>query len=125
VDFSSDVAGVRREFDGEFAISDLQKQDAELQWIRNAVPKVSLRWRSTPYGNFNADFTFVFTDWVGDDHPASGTDQMFLLPPAPAELSHSLQAHRWKGRHLFSTIHSRESRHCKSVCAYRLSQSRD
>jgi hypothetical protein len=42
VDFYWEVAGVRKEYDGEFAHeSFLQKQDVELQWIRNAMRAVS------------------------------------------------------------------------------------
>jgi hypothetical protein len=80
VDFYWEVAGVRREFDGEFAHeSFLQKQDVELQWIRNAMRAVSLQLAIHPCG-----------DWVGDDHPASGTGQMFYYRRRLHKLSHSL-----------------------------------
>jgi hypothetical protein len=91
VDFYWEVAGVRREFDGEFAHeSFLQKQDVELQWIRNAMRAVSLQLAIHPCGNFNEGFPFVFADWVGDDHPASGTGQMFYYRRRLHKLSHSL-----------------------------------
>ena len=54
VDFYWELAGVRKEFEGEFAHeSFLQKQDADLQWIRNAMRAVSLELASRPSGNFN------------------------------------------------------------------------
>jgi hypothetical protein len=91
VDFYWEVAGVRKEFDGEFAHeSFLQKQDVELQWIRNAMRAVSLQLAIHPCGNFNEGFPFVFADWVGDDHPASGTGQMFYYRQRLHKLSHSL-----------------------------------
>ncbi len=76
VDFYWEVAGVRREFDGEFAHeSFLQKQDAELQWIRNAMRAVSLQLAIRPC-EFSSGFPFVFANWIGDDHPTSRRGQM-------------------------------------------------
>ena len=77
VDFYWEVAGVRKEFDGEFAHeSFLQKQDAELQWIRNAMRAVSLQLAIRPSGSFNEGFPFVYAAWVGDDDPVNGSGQM-------------------------------------------------
>jgi hypothetical protein len=91
VDFYWEVAGVRREFDGEFAHeSFLQKQDVELQWIRNAMRAVSLQLAIHPCGSFNEGFPFVFAAWVGDDHPAYGTGQMFYYRRRLHKLSHAL-----------------------------------
>jgi hypothetical protein len=91
VDFYWEVAGVRKEFDGEFAHeSFLQKQDIELQWIRNAMRAVSLQLAIHPCGNFNEGFPFVYADWVGDDHPASGTGQMFYYRQRLHKLKHGL-----------------------------------
>jgi len=77
VDFYWELAGVRKEFDGEFAHeSFLQKQDAELQWIRNAMRAVSLELAIHPSGSIGEGFAFVYAHWIGDDHPTSGTGQM-------------------------------------------------
>jgi len=77
VDFYWEVAGVRNEFDGEFAHeSFLQKQDVELQWIRNAMRAVSLRLAIRPCGDFESGYPFVYANWVGDDHPTSRRGQM-------------------------------------------------
>jgi hypothetical protein len=77
VDFYWELAGVRKEFDGEFAHeSFLQKQDAELQWIRNAMRAVSLELAIHPSGSITEGFAFVYAHWIGDDHPSSGAGQM-------------------------------------------------
>ena len=77
VDFYWEVAGVRKEYDGEFAHeSFLQKQDAELQWIRNAMRAVSLQLAIRPCGDFGSGFPYVYANWVGDDHPTSRQGQM-------------------------------------------------
>jgi hypothetical protein len=77
VDFYWELAGVRKEFEGEFAHeSFLQKQDADLQWIRNAMRAVSLELAIRPSGNFKSGFPFVYAAWVGDDDPVNGTGQM-------------------------------------------------
>jgi hypothetical protein len=77
VDFFWEVAGVRKEFDGEFAHeSFLQKQDVELQWIRNAMRAVSLQLAIRPSGDFAKGFPFVYAAWVGDDDLVNGTGQM-------------------------------------------------
>ena len=77
VDFYWELAGVRKEFDGEFAHeSFLQKQDVDLQWIRSAMRAVSLELAIRPSGNFNVGFPFVYAAWVGDDHPVNGIGQM-------------------------------------------------
>lgn len=77
VDFYWEVAGVRKEYEGEFAHeSFLQKQDVELQWIRNAMRAVSLQLAIRPCGDFGGGFPFVYANWVGDDHPTSRRGQM-------------------------------------------------
>jgi hypothetical protein len=78
VDFYWEVAGVRNDSAGEFAHeSFLQKQDAELQWIRNAMRAVSLQLVIHPCGSFQEGFPYVYANWVGDDHPVNGSGQMF------------------------------------------------
>jgi hypothetical protein len=54
----------------------LQKQDVELQWIRNAMRAVSLRLAIRPCGDFESGYPFVYANWVGDDHPTSRRGQM-------------------------------------------------
>jgi hypothetical protein len=77
VDFYWELAGVRTEFEGEFAHeSFLQKQDADLQWIRNAMRAVSLELAIRPSGNFKEGYPFVFAAWVGDDDLVNGSGQM-------------------------------------------------
>ena len=77
VDFYWELAGVRKEFEGEFAHeSFLQKQDAELQWIRYAMRAVSLELALRPSGNFKDGFPFVYAAWVGDDDLVNGSGQM-------------------------------------------------
>jgi hypothetical protein len=74
VDFYWEVAGVRKEFYGEFAHeSFLQKQDADLQWIRYAMRAVSLELAIHPCGSFKHGFPFVVAAWVGDEDPFSET----------------------------------------------------
>jgi hypothetical protein len=91
VDFYWEVAGVRKEFDGEFAHEDfLQKQDIDLQWIRYATRSVSLQLAIHPGGNIAEGFGFVYANWVGDDDPANGTGQMFYYRQRMHQLNHNL-----------------------------------
>lgn len=76
VDFYWELGGVRKDFEGEFAHeSFLQKQDADLQWIRNAMRAVSLELAIRP-GNYKDGFPFVYADWIGDDDLVNGSGQM-------------------------------------------------
>jgi hypothetical protein len=91
VDFYWEVAGVRKEYDGEFAHeSFLQKQDVELQWIRNAMRAVSLRLAIRPCGDFNSGFPFVYANWIGDDHPTSRSGQMSYYRERLKRLKHGM-----------------------------------
>ena len=77
VEFYWEIAGVRGEFYGEFAHeSFLQKQDVELQWIRDAMRAVSLRLALAPVTRFEGGFAHAFAAWVGDDDPVNGTGQL-------------------------------------------------
>jgi hypothetical protein len=90
VDFYWEVAGVRKEYDGEFAHeSFLQKQDAELQWIRNAMRAVSLQLAIRPCGDFASGYPFVYANWIGDDHPTSRRGQMFYYRERLQKLEHA------------------------------------
>jgi hypothetical protein len=91
VDFYWELAGVRKEFQGEFAHeSFLQKQDVELQWIRNAMRGVSLQLAIHPSGSIDQGFAFVYAHWIGDDHPTSGTGQMSYYRQRLAGLTHAV-----------------------------------
>jgi hypothetical protein len=91
VDFYWEVAGVRKEYDGEFAHeSFLQKQDVELQWLRNAMRAVSLQLAIRPCGNFSGGFPFVYANWVGDDHPTSRRGQMYYYRERLQKLKHGM-----------------------------------
>jgi hypothetical protein len=91
VDFYWEVAGVRKEYDGEFAHeSFLQKQDVELQWIRNAMRAVSLQLAIRPCGDFSGGFPFVYANWVGDDHPTSRRGQMYYYRERLQKLKHGM-----------------------------------
>jgi hypothetical protein len=95
VDFYWEVAGVRNDAAGEFAHeSFLQKQDVELQWIRNAMRAVSLQLAIHPCGNFNEGFPWVYEHWVGDDHPVNGIGQMFYYGQRLHKLKRTL--HRYE-----------------------------
>jgi hypothetical protein len=92
VDFYWEVAGVHSEFDGDFAHeSFLQKQDLELQWIRNAMRAVSLQLAIHPCGNFAEGFPYVYTHWVGEDHPTIDTGQMAYYRQRLHKLTHSIE----------------------------------
>jgi hypothetical protein len=92
VDFYWEIAGVRNEFDGDFAHeSFLQKQDVELQWIRNAMRAVSLQLAIHPCGNFTEGFPYVYTHWVGEDSPTIGTGQMSYYRQRLHKLTHSIE----------------------------------
>jgi hypothetical protein len=89
VDFYWELAGVRKEFDGEFAHeSFLQKQDVELQWIRNAMRAVSLQLAIHPSGSISEGFAFTYAHWIGDD--TSGAGQMSYYRQRIHQLAHSV-----------------------------------
>ena len=91
VDFYWEVAGVRKEFDGEFAHeSFLQKQDVELQWIRNAMRAVSLQLAIHPCGSFEDGYPFVYDAWIGDDGAATGSGQTLYYRQRLHSLQHRL-----------------------------------
>ncbi len=89
VDFYWELAGVRKEFDGEFAHeSFLQKQDVELQWIRNAMRAVSLQLAIHPSGSIIEGFAFTYAHWIGDD--SSGAGQMSYYRQRLHRLAHAV-----------------------------------
>jgi hypothetical protein len=77
VDFYWELAGVRAQFDGEFAHeSFLQKQDVDLEWIRAAMRTVSLRCALYPRVNWPNGFEHTYAAWVGDPDPVNGSGQL-------------------------------------------------
>ena len=77
VDFYWELAGVRLQFDGEFAHeSFLQKQDIELEWIRAAMRAVSLRCALYPRAKWPNGFEHTYAAWVGDRDPVNGSGQL-------------------------------------------------
>lgn len=77
VDFYWEVAGVRAQFNGEFAHeSFLQKQDAELEWIRAAMRTISMRCALYPPTHWPHGFEHVFAAWIGDPDPVNGSGQL-------------------------------------------------
>jgi hypothetical protein len=80
VDFYWEIAGVHRRFDGEFAHeSFLQRQDAELEWIRATMRAVSLRLAVERRGLAPGGFVQAFSGWVGDDDPVNGSGQLLYF----------------------------------------------
>jgi len=76
VDFYWEIAGVRAQFDGEFAHeSFLQKQDVELEWIRAALRAVSLRCALLPRTSWPHGFEHAYVAWIGDPDPVNGSGQ--------------------------------------------------
>lgn len=77
VDFYWEIAGVRSQQDSEFAHeSFLQKQDADLEWIRAAMRAVSLRCALYPRKSLPEGFAHTFAAWVGDPDPVNGSGQL-------------------------------------------------
>ncbi len=77
VEFYWEIAGVHRQFVGEFAHeSFLQRQDVELEWIRTAMRAVSLRLDARHGGAVPHGFAQAFAGWVGDDDPVNGSGQL-------------------------------------------------
>jgi len=77
VDFYWEIAGVRAQFDGEFAHeSFLQKQDVELEWIRAAMRAVSLRCALYPRTAWPHGFEHAYAAWIGDPDPVNGSGQL-------------------------------------------------
>ena len=77
VDFYWELSGVRAQFEGEFAHEGfLQRQDAELEWIRAAMRAVSLRRALHPPLSWPNGFAHTFAAWVGDPDPVNGSGQL-------------------------------------------------
>lgn len=77
VDFYWELSGVRAQFDDAFAHeSFLQKQGAQIEWMRAAMRAVNLRCALYPRAAMPCGFEHALSAWVGDPHPASGSGQL-------------------------------------------------
>ncbi len=77
VDFYWELSGVRAQFDDAFAHENfLQKQDAQIEWMRAAMRAVNLRCALYPRAAVPNGFEQALSAWVGDPDPASGSGQL-------------------------------------------------
>jgi hypothetical protein len=91
VDYYWEVAGVRQRYAGEFAHeSFLQKQDADLEWIRAAMRSVNLRVALSPGSPTAEGIAETMAGWIGDDTPAGRGGQIHYYRDRSATLSHWL-----------------------------------
>ncbi len=104
IDYYWEVAGVRRRFAGEFAHeSFLQRQDAELEWIRSAMRTVSLRLALSPSAQTSAGFAHAYAQWVGDDDPVNGSGQMLYYRERASSLHRRLHTSERVDRAMLAT----------------------
>ena len=76
VDFYWELSGVRAQFDDAFAHEGfLQKQDAQIEWMRAAMRAVNLHCALLPRTAVPDGVERVLSVWVGDPDPASGSGQ--------------------------------------------------
>lgn len=74
VDFYWELSGVRARFDDAFAHeSFLQKQDAQIEWMRAAMRAVNLRCALCPPAATRDGFQHALLAWVGDPDRESGS----------------------------------------------------
>jgi hypothetical protein len=91
VDFYWELAGVRARFDDAFAHeSFLQKQDAEIEWMRAAMRTVNLRCALYPAANSPDGIERTLAAWIGDPERASGTGQLHYYRQRAATLERRL-----------------------------------
>jgi len=77
VDFYWELSGVRAQFDDAFAHEGfLQKQDAQIEWMRAAMRVVNLRCSLYPRATASQGFEHALSAWVGAAGPASGSGQL-------------------------------------------------
>ena len=76
VDFYWELSGVRAQFDDAFAHEGfLQKQDAQIEWMRAAMRAVNLRCALCPRTAVPLGIEHALSAWVGDPDPARGSGQ--------------------------------------------------
>jgi hypothetical protein len=91
VDYYWEVTGVRRRYAGEFAHeSFLQKQDADLEWIRAAMRSVSMRVAMQSNPSSTQGFAQALSEWIGDDSAAGKSGQIHYYGMRAGQLHHRL-----------------------------------
>lgn len=91
VDFYWELSGVRAQFDDAFAHeSFLQKQGAQIEWMRAAMRAVNLRCALYPRAAMPCGFEHALSAWVGDPDPASGSGQLSYYRMRTVTLEHHL-----------------------------------
>jgi hypothetical protein len=91
VDFYWELSGVRARFDDAFAHeSFLQKQDAQIEWMRAAMRAVNLRCALYPPNSTINGFEHTLAAWVGDPARASGSGQLNYYRQRTAALERRL-----------------------------------
>ncbi len=89
VDYYWEITGVRHRYAGEFAHENfLQKQDAELGWIRAAMRSTSLRVAMRPFPPSAEGLTEVMTTWIGDHTAAGRAGQVYYYNARSGQLRH-------------------------------------
>ena len=91
VDFYWEMAGMRSRYAGEFAHENfLQRQDADLEWIRAALRAVNLRAAIAPAQPTTDGIGQVMAGWIGDDTPAGRAGQIHYYRARSAQLHQGL-----------------------------------
>lgn len=91
VDYYWEQAGVRSLHTAQFAHdSFLQKQDADLEWIRAALRAVNLRVALAPVAPRANNIEHVISAWIGDDTPAGKRGQLHYYRARSAQLSRAV-----------------------------------
>ncbi|MGB5132825.1 MAG: hypothetical protein WBO00_09440, partial [Steroidobacteraceae bacterium] len=91
VDFYWELSGVRARFDDAFAHeSFLQKQDAQIEWMRAAMRAVNLRCALSPATATPNGFEHALSAWVGDPGRDSGSGQLSYYRHRTAALERRL-----------------------------------
>ncbi len=92
VDFYWELSGVRAQFDDAFAHEGfLQKQDAQIEWMRAAMRTVNLQCALYPRVAVPNGFEHALSAWVGDSSPASGSGQLVYYRQRKATLERRLE----------------------------------
>jgi len=77
VDFYWELSGVRAQFDDAFAHEGfLQRQDAQIEWMRAAMRTVNLHCALFPRARAPHGFEHALASWVGDPGVTSGSGQL-------------------------------------------------
>ncbi len=92
VDFYWELSGVRTRFDDAFAHEGfLQKQDAQIEWMRAAMRTVNLRCALLPHVSAAGGFDHALASWVGDPSAPGGSGQLVYYRQRTASLERRLR----------------------------------